>query len=85
MKTFTESDEYREGWKATHCSNSSPLSPVLWPVVPHTKTSLKEHVRNAVYPAMRRTLWVTMSGVTDDDSVLFAKAFGEPTDGIFLE
>ena len=79
--TFTESEEYRESWKATRCSNSDPLSPAMWPAVPHTKNSLKEHVRNAVFPAVRKNLWVIMSGITDDDSVLFAKAFGEPTDG----
>lgn len=80
---FTEGTEYRECWEATRCSSSRPLSPANWPRLSHTKDGVKEHVRNAVGPAVRKTLWLTMAGVMDADSVLFAKAFGEPIDGTY--
>ena len=81
---FLDSDEYKEAWRATQCSTSHPLTPTNWPKVAHSHQTLKEHARNGVGPAVRKQLWIGVAEVTDGDSVLFAKAFGEPVDGTEL-
>lgn len=78
---FTESQEYRDAWQASICSSSSAITVANWLRLSHTKSGLKKHVRSGVSPAVRKELWLKVSEVTDDDSVLFAKAFGEPADG----
>lgn len=79
---FTDTPEYREAWQASICSNSSGITVANWPKLAHSKGRMKDHVRAGVSPAVRKDLWMLMSEVTDTDSVLFAKAFGEPADGI---
>ncbi len=77
---FLDSEEYKQAWITTQCASSAPLSPANWPRVAHSKVSLKAHVRHWVAPSVRKALWQEMASVTVDDSVLFAKAFGEPAD-----
>ena len=79
---FTESQEYREAWQATSCSESAAITLANWPRLCRARGDLKEHVRAGVSPAVRKALWLALAEVSDDDSVLFAKAFGEPADGI---
>lgn len=81
---FTEAHEYQDAWKASICSNSSSITVASWSKLTHSKGRMKDHVRAGVSPAVRKDLWMTMSEVTDADSVLFAKSFGEPADGIIL-
>ena len=81
VAAFAESEQYAASWRETHCSNAPPLSEQVWYRVPSTKKSLKDHVRSGVAPQVRKELWLRMAGVEDDDSVLFAKAFGQPADG----
>jgi hypothetical protein len=78
---FTESRPYREAWRAATCSDSSAVTVANWPKLSQSRGSLKHHVRAGVSPAVRKELWLFVSEVSDDDSVLFAKAFGEPADG----
>ena len=80
---FTDSQDYVQAWQATTCSNSSVITVSTWPKLSHTRHALKSHVRAGVSPAVRKQLWMAVCGVTDTDSVLFAKAFGEPADGAF--
>ena len=78
---FTESQEYRDAWLATLCSDVSGITLANWVKLSQSKGALKGHVRAGVSPAVRKELWLLVSEVSDDDSVLFAKAFGEPADG----
>ena len=71
----------RECWRVTQCSSSQPLTPAVWPRLQHNYQSLKLHVRSGVGPSTRKEFWLGQLLVTEDDSVLFAKAFGEPVDG----
>jgi len=71
----------RECWRVTQCASSHPLTPANWPKLQHSHQSLKQHVRCGVGPAARKEFWLGQLLVTEDDSVMFAKAFGEPTDG----
>jgi hypothetical protein len=77
---FTESQDYRDARLATICSESSGITLANWPKLSQSRGSLKNHVRADVSPAVRKALWLLVSEVSDDDSVLFAKAFGEPAD-----
>ena len=79
---FTESQDYRDARLATICSESSGITLANWPKLSQSRGSLKNHVRADVSPAVRKALWLLVSEVSDDDSVLFAKAFGEPADGM---
>ena len=79
---FTESQDYRDARLATICSESSGITLANWPKLSQSRGSLKNHVRAGVSPAVRKALWLLVSEVSDDDSVLFAKAFGEPADGM---
>ena len=78
---FSELKEFKECWTATRCSKSSPVSPGNWTSLVLNKKKLKEHTRCGVTPTVRKKIWLETIGVTDDDSVLFAKAFGEPQEG----
>lgn len=80
VRGFVDSEEYKQAWIITQCASAAPLSPAYWPRVAHSKVSLKAHVRHWVGPSVRKSLWLEMANVTVDDSVLFAKAFGEPAD-----
>lgn len=66
----------------TRCASSLPLTPALWPKLQHNFQNLKQHVRSGVGPSTRKEFWLGQLLVTEDDSVLFAKAFGEPVDGM---
>ena len=83
LENFTESQDYVEAWRATACSSSSVITVSSWPKLSHTRHALKTHVRAGVSPAVRKKLWMAVCEVSDNDSVLFAKAFGEPADGGF--
>ena len=78
---FTDNRDYREAWQATMASNSHAVSLANWSKLSQNRHGLKNHVRAGVSPAVRKQLWLIVSEVSDDDSVLFAKAFGEPADG----
>lgn len=78
---FTDSQEYRDAWHAAVCSDASEVTLANWPKLSQSRGNLKNHVRAGVSPAVRKSLWLLVSEVSDDDSVLFAKAFGEPADG----
>ena len=78
---FTESQDYRDAWEAASISEASAITVANWQKLSQSRGSLKNHVRAGVSPAVRKALWLLVSDVSDDDSVLFAKAFGEPDDG----
>ena len=79
IANFTETEEYTECWKITRVSTAGPVTKANWGKLGHHK--LKAHVRDAVGPSVRSSLWLSMLVVSDDDSVLFAKDFGEPVNG----
>ena len=78
---FTETSDYIRAWQVAACSNSHSVTVGNWPKLSHNRNGLKAHVRAGVSPAVRKHLWLHVSEVSDVDSVLFAKAFGEPADG----
>lgn len=75
------SEEYAEAVRVTKCDSSSPLNPANWAKFPHNKHGLKMHVRSGVSPEVRKELWLDLLGVIEDDLVLFAKAYREPSQG----
>lgn len=78
VQQFSELAEFKESWIVTRCSKSSPVSPANWSSLVLNRKKLKEHTRCGVSPIVRKKIWLETLQVTDDDSVLFAKAFGEP-------
>ena len=81
---FVSSQEYKDSQKVTQITTFSkiPLSHANWHKVALNKQQLKQHVRCWVEPSIRKPMWLGVTGVVDTDSVLFAKAFGEPVDGM---
>ncbi|KAL5491003.1 hypothetical protein EMCRGX_G016216 [Ephydatia muelleri] len=73
------SEEYAEAVRVTKCDSSVPLNPANWAKFPHNKHGLKMHVRSGVSPEVRKELWLDLLGVIEDDLVLFAKAYREPS------
>ena len=84
VEQFTESQEYKDACSVTHIAlySKAPLTPSNWPRNAQNKQHLKQHVRCGVEPVVRKDFWLGITGVTEMDSVLFAKAFGEPVDGM---
>ena len=81
VKSFSEAPEYKSCTRITRSSDSDELTPSNWPKLSLNKKKLKSHVRAGVLPTVRKDLWLGLLGVSDADSVLLAKAFGEPDDG----
>lgn len=75
------SAEYVEAVRVTKCDSSAPLTPANWAKFPHNKHGLKMHIRSGVLPEVRKELWLDLLGVIEDDLVLFAKAYREPSEG----
>ena len=85
VRTFSESPEYKTCSRITRASDSSELTPATWRRLALNRKKLKNHVRAGVLPTVRKDLWLGVLEVSDADSVLLAKAFGEPDDGaLFL-
>ena len=84
VKNFSEAPEYKSCTRITRASDSSELTPATWKRLSLNKKKLKGHVRAGVVPNVRKELWLGVLGVSDADSVLLAKAFGEPDDGMSL-
>ena len=84
VKGFSEAPEYKSCTRITQISDSSEVTPSNWPKLALNKKKLKNHVRGGVLPNIRKDLWLWVLGVSDADSVLLAKAFGEPDDGGFI-
>lgn len=83
---FAESQEYKDSCSATNITlySKTPLTTSNWPRNAQNKQHLKQHVRCGVEPVVRKDFWLGVTGVTETDSVLFAKAFGEPVDGMSI-
>lgn len=81
VKSFSEAPEYKTCKTITRSSDASELNPALWKRLSLNKKKLKGHVRSGVVPTVRKDLWLGVLGVTDADTLLLAKAFGEPDDG----
>lgn len=82
VKNFSEAPEYKSCTQITRASDSSELTLATWKRTALNKKKLKGHVRAGVLPNVRKDLWLGTLGVSDADSVLLAKAFGEPDDGM---
>ncbi len=83
IAAFTESNDYKNAKKVAQIMlfSKTPLTSSNWDRVALNREQLKQHVRCGVEPEMRKEMWLRVIGVVDTDSVLFAKAFGEPVDG----
>ena len=79
---FTSLDNFRKALKITQCSVSKPVTLENCAKLVLNKAKLKQHCRNGVHPAARKRIWLDAVGVNDADSVLLAKAFGEPQEGM---
>ena len=84
VKGFSEAPEYKSCTRITKISDSSEVTPSNWSRLALNRKKLKGHVRGGVLPNVRKDLWLGVLGVSDADSVLLAKAFGEPDDGELL-
>lgn len=82
VNNFSEAPEYKSCTRITRASESGELTQATWKRVALNKKKLKGHVRAGVLPNVRRELWLGTLGVSDADSVLLAKTFGEPDDGM---
>lgn len=78
VKDFTSTQAFREALTITQCSRSKPVTEENLTKLILSKSKLKKHCRNGVSPDARKKMWLDVVGVTDADSVLLIKAFGEP-------
>ena len=78
VKDFTSTQGFREALTITQCSRSKPVTTENVTKLILSKSRLKRHCRNGVLPDARKRMWLDVVGVTDADSVLLIKAFGEP-------
>ena len=74
----TTTQTFREASAITQCSRSSPVTSDNCGKLVLNRPKLKKHCRKGVHPDVRKRLWLDVVGVTDADSVLLIKAFGEP-------
>lgn len=83
VERFSESQAYKDASAITHITlySKTPLTLSNWPRNAQNKQNLKQHVRCGVEPVVRKDFWLGITGVVETDSVLFAKAFGEPVEG----
>ena len=84
VKGFSEAPEYKSCTRITRTSDSSEVTPFNWSRLALNRKKLKNHVRGGVLPNIRKDMWLGVLGVSDADSVLLAKAFGEPDDSEFI-
>ena len=84
VKDFSEAPEYKACTRITRTSDSSEVTPSNWSRLALNRKKLKSHVRGGVLPNVRKDMWLGVLGVSDADSVLLAKAFGEPDDSKFI-
>lgn len=78
---FTTSAGFRESSTVTQCSRFTPVTAENCGKLVLNRSKLKKHCRNGVNPNARKRLWLDVVEVTDADSVLLVKAFGEPQEG----
>lgn len=81
VKDFVTTQEFRESSNITQCSRSNPVTSENCAKLVLRRAKLKKHCRNGVSPNARKKMWLDVVGVTDGDSVLLVKAFGEPDEG----
>ena len=81
VKNFNTAKDYQESSTITQCSRSSPVTAENYGKLVLNRSRLKKHCRNSVDPDVRKRLWLDVVEVTDADSVLLVKAFGEPDEG----
>ena len=81
VQNFSNAEEYKSCRIITRVSDSSELTVATWKRFALNKKKLKGHVRVGVLPNVRKNLWLGVLGVCEGDSLLLAKAFGEPDDG----
>ena len=79
---FTTAVNFRECATITQCSRSSPVTRENCGKLVLNKSKLKKSCRNGVHPNARKRMWLDVVEVTDADSVLLVKAFGEPQEGM---
>ena len=84
VKNFNTAKDYQESSTITQCSRSSPVTAENCGKLVLNRSRLKKHCRNSVDPDVRKRLWLDVVEVTDADSVLLVKAFGEPDEGIII-
>lgn len=82
VENFTSTRSFRECATIAQCSRSSPVTRENCGKLVLNKSKLKKSCRNGVYPNVRKRMWLDVLEVTDADSVLLVKAFGEPQEGM---
>ena len=82
VKDFSKAPSFLESSSITQCSRSSPVTAENCGKLILAKAKLKKHCRNGVNPDARKRMWLDVVEVTDADSVLLIKAFGQPVEGI---
>ena len=78
VKKFNTTQSFREAGTITRCSRSSLVTPQNCAKLVLNRSKLKKHCRSGLEPDARKRVWLDVVGVTDSDSVLLLKAFGEP-------
>ena len=81
VKSFYRAASYLESSSITQCSRSSPVTSENCGKLVLNRSKLKKHCRRFVNPDARKRMWLDVVEVTDADSVLLVKAFGEPDEG----
>lgn len=82
VRNFSSTNDFRESSRITQCSRSSPVTIENCGKLILSRSKLKKHCRNGVNPNARKGMWLDVVEVTDADSVLLVKAFGEPDEGL---
>lgn len=78
VKDFTKANLFLESNTITQCSRWSPVTQENCGKLVLCRSKLKKHCRSSVSPGARKRLWLDVVGVSDADSVMLVKAFGEP-------
>lgn len=81
VSNFTTAASFRECTTITQCSRLSPVTAENCGKLVLNRSKLKKHCRNGVKPNARKRMWLDVVEVTDADSVLLVKAFGQPQEG----
>lgn len=81
VENFSTTQSFHEASSITQCSRSNPVTPENCSKLILNRSKLKKHCRSGMSPAARKRTWLGVVGVTDADSVLLVKAFGEPVEG----
>ena len=78
VKEFQKTKAFLECSTITQCARSSPVTQENCGKLVLNRAKLKKHCRNSVSPDARKRMWLDVVGVTDADSVMLVKAFGQP-------